>query len=47
MARNPNFIQRMRSARNGYSITVALLAAALIFVTPAVAAGPKAYVGKG
>lgn len=45
MVRNPNFIQRMRSARNGYLVTVALLAAVLIFVTPAVAAGFKAYVG--
>jgi YVTN family beta-propeller protein len=44
MARNSN-TQQMRSWRNRYSITVALLAAALIFVTPAVAAGPKAYVG--
>ena len=44
MARKPN-LQQMRSSRNGCSITIALLAAVLLFVKPAFAAGPKAYVG--
>ena len=44
MARNSN-TQQMRSWRNGYSMTLALLAVALLFVAPAVAAGVKAYVG--
>ena len=44
MARKPN-IRQMRSSSNGHSITIALLAAALVFVKPAFAAGPKAYVG--
>ena len=35
----------MRFTRNGYWFTIALLAAVLIFVTAAVAAGTKAYVG--
>ena len=44
MARKPN-IQQTRSWRNGCLITIALLAAVLVFLKPAFGAGPKAYVG--
>src|SRR5688572_31690622 len=44
MARKPN-VRQTRSWRNGCLITIALLAAVLVFLKPAVAAGPKAYVG--
>ena len=44
MARKPN-IQQTRSWRNGCLITIALLAAVLVFLNPAFGAGPKAYVG--
>ena len=38
-------VQQLRFTRNGYSFTLAFLAAVLIFVTAADAAGTKAYVG--
>ena len=44
MARKPN-LRQTRFWRNGCLITIALLAAVLVFLKPAVAAGPKAYVG--
>jgi YVTN family beta-propeller protein len=44
MVRKPN-VEPMRSAPNGCSIMVALLATVLLFAKPAVAAGSKAYVG--
>ena len=44
MARKPN-IQQTRSWRTGCLITIALLAAVLVFLKPAFGDGPKAYVG--
>src|SRR5918996_3012973 len=44
MAQKPNIRQR-RSGRNGCLITIALLAALWVYLNPAFAAGPKAYIG--
>ena len=44
MARKPD-VEQIRSWHNGCSITIVLLAAALLTAKPVVAAGPKAYVG--
>ena len=44
MARKPN-IRQTRSWRDSCVITIPLLAAVLVFLKPAFAAGPKAYVG--
>ncbi len=44
MAQKPN-IRQTRSWRNGCLIKIALLAAVSVFLKPAFAAGPKAYVG--
>ncbi len=44
MARKAN-LHQMRAGRKACSITITLLACALIYVNAAFAAGPKAYVG--
>ena len=44
MARKPT-VEQMRSAPSSCCMTIALLATVLLFVKPAVAGGPKAYVG--